>query len=48
MIDKRFYKREARTDNFYDSHCYASCDPKKIMNISLYTTKYVFITILMS
>ena len=28
MIYIYFYKREARTENFDHSHCYASCDPK--------------------
>ena len=28
MIYKCFYKREARAENYDNSHCYASCDPK--------------------
>ena len=28
MIYKRFYKREARADNYDQSHCYDSCDLK--------------------
>ena len=28
MIYKCCYKREARTENYDTSHCYASCDPK--------------------
>ena len=28
MIYKRFYKYEARADNYDHSHWYASCDPK--------------------
>ena len=31
MIYKCFYKREARAENYDDSHCYASCDPKTEM-----------------
>ena len=31
LVYEYFYKREARAGNSDQSHCYASCDPKKEM-----------------